>query len=470
MKISKKILFMISIAAVILLGFAAYRRFFHPNMSEIAAKTSQNLNTIDTYSYETNLSLKAAVKAEYSADLGFHIIANTDVSESSNASHSLTTIDVAFNQIPYAITTEEYNVIEEGIPVIYSCTNNTWLKEEGKDYTGFNFKALQILLDMIADNSLALSSYSSNETINGTEAYMMKVTVSGDVLKDSIAFQTGPFTSSQSDFSDSLDWDNVSAEYRIFIYKDTLLPAMIDISFPELAKIIAENAFSVSEEYSFEDIKISDLSNRVVFGNYSQPLKLTVPDYVIASANSTVEEEDTLSAILNYLGFSDNEMSESGYSELEPNNDGSFTITSPETQVSKTIIVPDSVSANISADTTSIFAANDDYSTSYVYFFTGNMYDNTPAVISALSDMTQYEESGAEITNAPSISTIQKESEVTVINYSYKLSDTEIYKSSCYIVVPVENDYLILWIDKDQEELVSNEEIATAVNNLFVLQ
>ena len=65
---------MISIAAVILLGFAAYRRFFHPNMSEIAAKTSQNLNTIDTYSYETNLSLKAAVKAEYSADLADSLI------------------------------------------------------------------------------------------------------------------------------------------------------------------------------------------------------------------------------------------------------------------------------------------------------------------------------------------------------------------------------------------------------------
>lgn len=469
MTIRKRVLLSISAVVLILLAFAAYRLLSRPDIKKIAAQSSQNLNTIDTYSYEADLNLSATLKASYSAELGFHIIMNTDVSESLNASHSLSTIDIAFGDIPYAVTTEQYNVTEEDHPVVYSCTNNVWSKEESTVFSKYDFSNLQRLLEMVVSDKAPITSYSVSETVNGKKAYLMNVTASGEILKNSIAFQTESLISSEMNSQDSIDWDNLSAEFGIYIYKDSLLPAMITISFPELADLIAENAFPDSAENGLENIELSELSNRITFSNYNQPLDLTVPESVIAAVDNDSSEDDALTEVLNYLGFLDNEGTETEYSELEPNSDGSYTITSTDTQVSKTIVVPDSVSAYISADTSSVFATNEDYSSSYVYFFTGNAYDSLDTIISSFSSMEPYEASGAEITNAPSVSTIKKEVDVTVITYTYVLKESGINKSSCYIVVPVDNDFLMLWIEKDQAALINDEEIEEAITNLFVL-
>lgn len=230
--------------------------------------------------------------------------------------------------------TESYTVIEDGEMVTYTLANGQWMKSvsEEADSDMLNLS----LYEAIADGDLEVEMDEDFASVNDKDAYVLRVNLSGDDLKDFI--DTSMDSTGMLD-DDEIDWDDIKAKLKVYVYKDTKMPAKVKLDCKDLGSAMMDA--SMGSSGGAVEVKKFDLE--LIFNDYDSVKKIKVPD----EAKETATDED-YSGILDGLDDEANDLNDgkSGTDgqqpgdtgntgsaeddELKPDADGNYTINSDE--------------------------------------------------------------------------------------------------------------------------------------------
>ena len=186
---------------------------------------------------------------------------------------------------------EFYIVHEDGKLYSYTGSGDMWVRTESSDAdTG---STTDTIFREIADGNLEASLANETETLeNGREVYSLGIPVTGNYLDRIIDFSVD----GEGGLFGSIDYSDMIMDTVIYIYKDNLEPALIDISCPELGQAMFEQLLG----FSGIDIAVENFSIECEYTDFNGIDEITVPDDVKAAAASssdtnenTSEEEQT---------------------------------------------------------------------------------------------------------------------------------------------------------------------------------
>ena len=237
---------------------------------------------------------------------------------------------------------ESYAVIEDGTAVTYTLMDGQWVKSTEAG-------GLDDMLDLSLYNDIAsgrLEAELDEETavVNGKDAYLLHTVLSGDNLKNMMSVSSGGVNSLDED---SLDWETVSADLNIYIYKDTKLPAKAKLDCRELGGSMVAASMGDAGE-----VTVKKFNLEIVWNQYDSVDEIVLPQEArnavdVDSINimePSISDEDTDSSSSSLEDPSDaSEPDEWEYydEELTPDTDGNYTMYSDDRDYAAIITLMD---------------------------------------------------------------------------------------------------------------------------------
>lgn len=200
---------------------------------EIAEKAVESIKEVQSFSMMTNLDFTASTNPSESASSEVTMNMELKSELNRNLAHSEGSMTISTGENKTTTPLHTYVVTEDGQATTYiSSTGNAWTKQS-VDMPDLNESAPA---ENSLYNSTIYASIGKGETeaelqkqtkkINGKDAYVLKTTLSGELLSQAL---TQIKNSMQNVMPLADDLSKVSAPTDLYIYKDTFLPAGMNV-------------------------------------------------------------------------------------------------------------------------------------------------------------------------------------------------------------------------------------------------
>ena len=182
---------------------------------------------------------------------------------------------------------ESYTVEEDGERVSYADSGNGWVRTVQKDAEQEDFLNENIY-DSIAGGQAEAVLEEEEAMVNGQAAYVISSELSGSDLED---FMSESFSGTDEMMGeDSVDWGEGAAQIKIFIYKESRLPARVQVDCRDFGRALMEASVGNTPGVNIE---ISAFDMSLFFDEYNSVEAIQVPEEARSGASEENEETDS---------------------------------------------------------------------------------------------------------------------------------------------------------------------------------
>lgn len=299
----------------------------------LAAAVAENLDKIESFSGGMTMDFGASASYEESGmEANIDIAMGMDLELSATLDPAATQMKgtLSFSMMGQDMETdvESYTVEEDGERVSYADSGNGWVRTVQKDAEQEDFLNENIY-DSIAGGQAEAVLEEEEAMVNGQAAYVISSELSGSDLED---FMSESFSGTDEMMGeDSVDWGEGAAQIKIFIYKESRLPARVQVDCRDFGRALMEASVGNTPGVNIE---ISAFDMSLFFDEYNSVEAIQVPEEARSGASEGSEETagESIREELEDSGLEEEEAGadtsgeETGEEELAPNADGSYTI------------------------------------------------------------------------------------------------------------------------------------------------
>lgn len=258
--------------AVCMLPFAGCGR--RETAQSLAADVAENMNAAESVSlnitmdFATVLDMGSVDESLGSVTMSMNMDLDAETTKDPSAAYLTGTTSVSAAGESQEQEVESYALEEDGEYVSYSWDGSQWYRTV-TDTAGTTMIENDIY-QAIADGDLEAELDEEMALIDSRDAYVIRCTLSGDELREMLSFSmedTGMIT------EDSIDWEEMEAAARIYVFSDTKMPARVRMDCRDLGDVIM--AASVGMTGVNTDVQKFDIE--INFREFDGVGEITVP-------------------------------------------------------------------------------------------------------------------------------------------------------------------------------------------------
>ena len=301
MRIKKWKTAVISAAAAVIVFSLSGCAGMAPTAKNIAAGVEKSMSGVTSAreNVEVDFSGSLAVSG-VTAAVAMHMESSVEETTDPFAAHANTESRISVFGTSTKTETENYMTMEDGQLITYSNVDEsgwekttTKLKDSEKDKLTSLYN--KELYSKIADGSQEATLEESTENINGKAAYILDTTLEGDLLKSLFLESVGSESSEEALNLDDIDWEDLSSDVRLYIYKETKQPAKLEMDASEIGESYMKQIFALSAGGATLDVDVDSFDVNIVFDSYNEVEEITIPDEALeAEENSADDNLDSL--------------------------------------------------------------------------------------------------------------------------------------------------------------------------------
>lgn len=281
------------IGLAILIGVAALMLFGGSSVTakSLCSETAKNMGTVESYTSTVKMDLDSNVTVEsQSIDFIMDSTYETDINLGPYKSHTVGNYVMTAGGQKESVDLEMYMEESGNTVTLYSMQNGYWLKDTSYSASVFDVE----LFDKIGNGNLDAKLAEDTITIDGKEAYRLDVVLNGSDLANCFTGETEPILG--MDYSE-IDWDSIYADSKIYIYKDSKLPARIDIEAGDIGdvfiRLMLESAFGTEVSYNYS---LNNYDVQFTFTDYNDVKDIIIPINVTGSSSTTTSDKTAAAA------------------------------------------------------------------------------------------------------------------------------------------------------------------------------
>ena len=258
----------------------------------LAAAVAENLDKIESFSGGMTMDFGASASYEESGmEANIDIAMGMDLELSATLDPAATQMKgtLSFSMMGQDMETdvESYTVEEDGERVSYADSGNGWVRTVQKDAEQEDFLNENIY-DSIAGGQAEAVLEEEEAMVNGQAAYVISSELSGSDLED---FMSESFSGTDEMMGeDSVDWGEGAAQIKIFIYKESRLPARVQVDCRDFGRALMEASVGNTPGVNIE---ISAFDMSLFFDEYNSVEAIQVPEEARSGASEENEETDS---------------------------------------------------------------------------------------------------------------------------------------------------------------------------------
>lgn len=309
-----------------------------PTAQSLASKASSNLENVESLSMEENLVFDGDISSEgMTVNMGMEMDLTLDMIQSPMKGHLLGEVSLSMLGEEYSTSVETYVEESDDKLVTYtSADEGDWeMSEEDLDENDLTSFVDGSIYSAIADGDIEAELAEETEVVNDKDAYVLTFTLEGEqleeVMNDSFA------QLSETDvLPEDTDWDTVSADSTLYLYKESGLPARLEMDCKDLGQAMMASMMG-AEEMEDVTIEVNQFDITVNIPQYDNVVDFDIPEEAKGASDADSTEEDALSEFEEE--FSDLESEAEEEEEIEEDiedsqeEDGFVTVTSGTLEV-----------------------------------------------------------------------------------------------------------------------------------------
>ena len=256
-------------------------------------------------------------------DLGMDMDMKSTVSPL--AAHAKGTVNLSVMGMGVDQESEVYLVEEDGEMVTYIEIYGQWFRmateSDNNDILNLYF------YESVANGELKAELADELTDVDGRKAYVLHTDLTGDILEDFMGSSMQSIDLSEALEDYGIDWDDIKTKVRIYIYKDSRMPAKVKLDCKDLMNaLMAAGAGGSGTGVNLKKFRVA-----MTYEDFDSVRKIRLPSEVRESAidqdmNSIFDGlDDGTDSWDDAYGWGDAEDWD-GYEELMPDADGNYTI------------------------------------------------------------------------------------------------------------------------------------------------
>lgn len=407
----------------------------------LCSDTANNMRNIESYTSSVKMEMDAKINAEgQNVDFTMDSSYETDINLGPYKSHTVGNYIMSAAGQRESVDLEMYMEESDGKTTLYALQDGYWLKAGNYSVSEFDVD----LFDKIGKGKLDAELAEDTVTIDGKEAYRLDVTLTGSDLANCFAGETEAVLG--MDYS-NIDWYDINAATKIYIYKDSKLPARIVIDASDIGDVFVslmlDSAFGSGVSY---DYTLNKYDVQFTYTNYNDVKTITIPSNVTGGSSTT--EPDTTA---------------------QTTAEGTYQITNKNHTV---VITPTFEVTNANSYDDYDLYLHDDKSISYAYHIHDNFTEDDYIKYFCDDSWVENSEEYTDVVNGD-VQTIEvngKTIKYIVNSYTF---DKELHSVTYYAFTPVDNDILAVtvdysWFRDETPPSFSEDDLKTIFENLEV--
>lgn len=260
---------------------------------KLSSQVIENMKGVSRLSQKLSLQMKAESSLQNDGtDISMSMDLATDVCSNPSVTHTKGTVNMS---LPGQETSSDlklyllelYSEETDGKYSIYSSSDGkTWTSTQQEMPKNEDLYPRQVY-EMIAGGDTNASLRGTTEQINGKEAYVIDVTLKGELLKSAMQQAN---TVMNDMMEESSDTEDAAVPAQVYIYKDTMYPAGIAMDAEKLGNaMIRSLTGDMDSGYSVKTYQV-----RSTFDNFDKVEKIVVPEEIKAAAEQTGDADADL--------------------------------------------------------------------------------------------------------------------------------------------------------------------------------
>ena len=232
-------------------------------------------------------------------DMLMQMSLNNDLTREPEAGHMTGTMSMTMamgededDRYTEAQDAEVYFVQQDGQMVRYGSTDGgeTWFRSAAEE-DAVSADALQemTILQKIVSGELEAELAEDTETLNGREVYVIHTALKGDTLKE--VFDDSASGAGDAILNEDVDWSGLEAPADIRIYKETGLPASVEIQMSSFGDLMLGSMVGSMDEVENVEMDVRQFDISISYDRFNEIGEITVPEEVINNAAEASAEE-----------------------------------------------------------------------------------------------------------------------------------------------------------------------------------
>ena len=269
----------------------------------LAGKTVENLRKAGSFVLTEDVSVRASVGVSF-LSTSLVITSHTDAEyvKEPAAAHQVTTSNMSFFGEEESETVESYLVKEGDTSILYNKKGGEQWKRSGTDSSKLSIDTVAnaSILDDISSGKVEAQLADTTTQVDGQEAYLLTIMLGGEELETALGSLVAEIGAYSGENPGTPDFTGITIPATVYIYKDTLLPAKVEIDARETGEAMIRSIVTSGlreEGESGDDIDLSEiismeeLSLVTYIRSYNTVSSLEVPADVAAGAVEAVSGE-----------------------------------------------------------------------------------------------------------------------------------------------------------------------------------
>lgn len=276
-----------------------------PTAKSVAAGVEKSMGGVTSASENVEVDFSGSLAvSEVTADVSMHMESSVEETTNPFAAHADTEARISVFGTSTKTKTENYMTMEDGQLITYSNADDSgWEKTTTKLKDSEKDKLMSLynkdLYSKIADGSQEATLEESTENVNGKAAYILDTTLEGDLLESLFLESVGSESSEEVLNLDEIDWEDLSSDVRIYIYKETKQPAKLEMDASEIGEGYMKQILALSAGDDTMDLDVDSFDVNITFDNYNEVEEITIPDEALEAEENS--DDDNLGSLFDEL-------------------------------------------------------------------------------------------------------------------------------------------------------------------------
>ncbi len=258
--------------------------------SSLAAEAAAKIKDVNSYAYGVAMGFDTGitVKAEgmtMSMDIVMQMDMDYETTLDPLAAHMVgeMTMQMGEGEDGYSESekSEFYIVPEDGSLTRYSTTDGglNWTKEatNAEDLDTSDLRENEVL-NKIADGSMEAALDEETTDFNGQEVYVIRTTLKGDQLGDTLEESTGG--SADDMLGEDIDWSQVEAPLMLYINKETGMPAGMEMDLTSLGETMLTSMLGIDDSIGDVTMDMRKFNIIVSYSDFDSIGEIVVPEEI----------------------------------------------------------------------------------------------------------------------------------------------------------------------------------------------
>lgn len=330
----KKVRYWITIAVIVCMGMMLLAGCGEKATAQsLMEEAADQVKKIESFRGNMTMDMEMGVE-ESGASMSVSMNMEMDIEAVKDPAVYHMTGSVGMDLMDFFMEMESYSVTEDDAVITYTNIGDVWsvdVAEVEADASDMN----QLLnLDSFKDNG-DLELKDQTETFNGKEVYVITTQITEEAFSESMENVSGAMN---ENMMGGMDFDDLSMDVEIKIYKDTKLPASISMKMSE--------GSSASVDQDGTEVGLNELSVTIDVTEYDTIDEIEVPEEALNATNVTsdIESSDELADGYGEYASEDREVTQ--------DDEGNYLLTDYEKTLEVPIAAPEGFELSEYSDST----------------------------------------------------------------------------------------------------------------------